>query len=271
MPCSHCAREFSLFHRESACHNCGFGYCSSCLKHKVPSRAPASCFYSLQVLLPKTGKEHKVCSKCHALITAPKPLAPPSPPVALQKRLDKLEPSGVPRGLSHEDQRIAERLERLHQERRGEEVAVPSEHEVRLRLQKLKGTPARAPTSSPARPPDRRTDAERSHDLLQCVTAEVSLTPVLSPEQDIAARLAKLRGELPSATAPASSPASVLGFGVGLETREEKEEGLDEVARLMQKVHQDAEKEAQGALEGLKRDKAIQVLVWRKTLPTCFV
>ena len=106
MPCAHCAREFSLFHREYACPACGFSHCSSCLKYKVCypwnlyDKFLGSTIYC-QVVLPKTGRQEKVCLKCHTLMTTPRPAPPPSPPKALQKRLEKLQPAGVS-GLGRE-------------------------------------------------------------------------------------------------------------------------------------------------------------------------
>ena len=117
MPCQQCTREFSLFHREAACPNCGFGHCSSCLKHKVSIKQVVQQLGHplLQVKVPKLWRECRVCPPCHALLTAVRPLAPPSPPRALQQRLDALPVQGAPRGLGAEDRRIADRLERLHQ------------------------------------------------------------------------------------------------------------------------------------------------------------
>ena len=96
MPCAHCAREFSLFHREYACPGCGFSHCSSCLKYKVshPSNLAWETLHC-QVVLPKTGRQDKVCLKCHTTMTTPRPAPPPSPPKALQQRLEKLQPTGV--------------------------------------------------------------------------------------------------------------------------------------------------------------------------------
>jgi len=253
MPCHHCTREFSFFHREYGCPNCGFGHCSGCLKHKV--------------LLPKTGREDKVCPRCYTTVTTPQSAPPRSPPKALHKRMERIEPSGLPRGLTAEDQRIADRLERLHQERRGEE-RTPTEEEVRQRLQKLKGThttTTSTPGTQASAPP--RTATEQTSDLMSAVTAEVDLdsrrAPVLSPEADIAARLARLKGETEPSVTPSSksdlpNPAHFLEGREGAAKEEEEEEDLDQVARLMVTVQQEAEREAKGALEQLRKDKAIQ-------------
>ena len=221
---------------------------------------------TLQVVLPKTGREAKVCSKCHSRLTA-LPTAAPSPPAALQQRLGRLQPQGAPRGLAPEDQRIAERLERLHKERQGG-GDLPTEDEVRARLQRLKGAPPPLSAPAPHAAPDRRTAAEQTHELLAAVAAEAALEacgrPLLSPEQDVAARLARLRGQPePGARggqerAQVVEPRALLGGQQGEEEEQEKEESLDEVARLMGQVQREAEREARGAVEELRRDKAIQ-------------
>ena len=95
------------------------------------------------------------------------------------------------------------------------------------------------------------------------MSAEVALEarlPVLSPEQDIAARLARLRGETEPRLGRQSvvqqpEPSQYLGSSQG--GGEEQE--LDQVARLMVAVQREAEREARGALEELERDQEIQV------------
>lgn len=255
MGCAHCAREFSLFHREYACPACGFSHCSSCLKYKV--------------VLPKTGRQDKVCLKCHTVMTTPRPAPPPSPPKALQQRLEKLQPAGVPKGLGAEDQRIAERLERLHKERK-EKNQLPSEDEVRARLDRLKGVPhsdekgAEQQQAQFYRPPDTRTSTEQVNHLVSATSAKVDLEArhvVLSPEEDIAGRLAKLRGEpTPDFSSKQDSmPDPNLYLSAGdQKAHDGGEEGVDEVARLMAKVEQEAEREAKAAIEEIARDKAIQ-------------
>jgi len=270
MGCAHCAREFSLFHREYACPACGFSHCSSCLKYKVVS--------------PKTGRQEKVCLKCHTLMTTTqRPAPPPSPPKALQQRLEKLQPSGVPKGLAAEDQRIAERLERLHKERKDRDQ-LPSEDEVRARLNRLKGVAhsdkgvaysdkgaQQADTKGHQaqfyQPPDARTATEQVNHLVTATSAKVDLEArhvVLSPEDDIAGRLARLRGEPKPDLARSKQDLMpdpnlyLSGPGGDDQKAEVGEEGVDEVARLMAKVEQEAEREAKAAIEEVARDKAIQ-------------
>uniref|UniRef100_A0A1I8AAX9 FYVE-type domain-containing protein n=1 Tax=Steinernema glaseri TaxID=37863 RepID=A0A1I8AAX9_9BILA len=55
MPCTSCMTSYSLLRKEQACANCGFGFCSNCLKQSwmFPARAQkplnvcASCFHQL--------------------------------------------------------------------------------------------------------------------------------------------------------------------------------------------------------------------------------
>jgi len=266
MSCYNCTKDFSFFNREHACAKCGFGFCSSCLKHKV--------------LLPNTGtKEQRVCQSCHQLVTRPDTVSKVyAPPEALQKRLDSLSyPGGQPpvtvyrdrihnlkRGLSKDDQKIVDRLSQLQAERKGVK-SVPSEAEVRERLARLKGEFSAAPTN-PLPPPDTRADIQRSEDLVKAVAAEVSLDekhrPVLSPEADIAARLARLRGEPePAPQVPFNSkeknlpdPTQFLSSHVG----DIEGKSLDEVGALMSSMHKAAEKEAALAVQELEKDKALR-------------
>lgn len=120
MSCYNCTKKFGFLCSEKGCPDCGFAFCSGCLKHKVAD-----------------GKATKsVCGGCHkkrqaaAVAGASRPAAPP--PDALEKRLSALENPSVPhpitvytgqsdhsrmgrlkRGLSKEDTVIAERLEKL--------------------------------------------------------------------------------------------------------------------------------------------------------------
>jgi len=200
-------------------------------------------------------------------MTTPRTAPPPSPPKALQQRLEKLQPTGVPKGLAAEDQRIAERLERLHKERK-EKDQLPSEDEVRARLDRLKGVPhsekgVQQHQAQFYQPPDTRTATEQVNHLVTATSAKVNLEArhvVLSPEEDIAGRLARLRGEpKPDFNSKqALMPDPNLYLSAGDQEAQRGEEGVDEVARLMAKVEQEAEREARAAIEEIARDKAIQ-------------
>lgn len=54
MSCYNCAKDFSLFNREKACKNCGFGFCGKCLPHRA-------------AVLP-TGAEEAVCRACFRIL-----------------------------------------------------------------------------------------------------------------------------------------------------------------------------------------------------------
>jgi len=174
----------------------------------------------------------------------------------------------VPKGLAAEDQRIAERLERLHKERK-EKDQLPSEDEVRARLDRLKGVPHSEKGAQQQqqaqfyKPPDTRTPTEQVNHLVTATSAKVDLEArhvVLSPEEDIAGRLARLRGEPKPdfSSKQALMPDPNLYLSAGDQKAHGGEEGVDEVARLMAKVEQDAEREAKAAIEEIARDKAIQ-------------
>ena len=53
MSCTNCTKGFSLFTREHGCPNCGFSFCSSCLKH------------SITIKDNKGNKQVKVCLTCY--------------------------------------------------------------------------------------------------------------------------------------------------------------------------------------------------------------
>ncbi|XP_069682704.1 abscission/NoCut checkpoint regulator isoform X6 [Periplaneta americana] len=144
MSCHGCTSKFSLFNKEKGCPNCGFSYCSKCLKFKVS--------------VPKLdGSEHKVCRMCLSALSENSEKAKSAeeeycPPESFLTRLESLENPARPpitlyrqnsrmqqlkKGLSQEDCEIAERLERLREERKRQPI--PSEEEVAKRLAILKG------------------------------------------------------------------------------------------------------------------------------------
>jgi len=129
-----------MFHRERACTKCGFGFCAECVKYRA--------------VIPGTGsKESRVCAACCNSINNPeKVVRSYAPPAALQKRLEALESPGGPpvivytenrkmaslrRGLSTDDQKILDRLQKLQKERKEKDRA-PSDSELKDRLDKLK-------------------------------------------------------------------------------------------------------------------------------------
>ena len=240
MSCSKCTKKFGLFSREAACPGCGYSVCSACLKHSV--------------LLPGKPKPVKVCNSCHEQQHGLSPARPP--PDALLKRLEGPRPGGGQAGPGTEDDRLAARLAALGRDR----AAPPSAMEVQARLDKLKGVRAAAP--APLRPPDTRGAVEQQRDLLAGLQAEVELErrlPVLSPDQEIAARLARLRGEQP---APVTNT-NTIDHASFLHLDQDSSSDLasmevDEVAKLLRSVDKRVEEEAKVALTELEKDKKIQ-------------
>ena len=167
--------------------------------------------------------------------------------------------------LGPEDQKIADRLSALHKERQ-EMSNLPSEEEVRNRLEKLKGTRTRPDNTAHYQAPDTRTSGQRADELFTALTAEVELEarlPVLTPDQEIAARLAKLRGEpAPVATQGPKyadiDPAAFMQSGAGSDI---ENMNMDEVAKLMETVDKNVQLEARAALSELQKDRVIQVSI----------
>jgi len=264
MSCYNCTKEFTFLNRERGCANCGFGFCSKCLKNKI--------------LIPKIGQVKPVCDSCKDLIQNPDKLRSYAPPEALQKRLENLEGPVQPpitvyrqnskianlrRGLSQDDQGIVDRLEKLKEERKENEKAT-TDSEVAERLAKLKGSKTIDDDNKPFyQAPTNKTEAEKTKDLLEATNDEIQLdmkNRKLSPEDDISARLAKLRGqEAPPASAETNKmpdPLSVLGQNKNLDNLEDMD--MDDVAKLLDAVNKDVELEAKAALSNLNKDKEIR-------------
>ena len=142
--CHGCGSKFSFFTKEKGCKNCGFSFCKNCLPKKAP--------------VPKhKNKMEEVCVKCYELLLGK---AQPgqssgkfSPPENFKKRVAALNDPNVAKpltthvtvqhkgnigasggvekmpkykGMSKEDLAIAERLEKLKQERAAKAGPVPS-------------------------------------------------------------------------------------------------------------------------------------------------
>lgn len=200
MPCSRCGCDFGLFKKEHSCKNCGYAFCGSCLskKAKLPNKGD--------------GKPVSVCNKCFQCIekNSGNPVADStgniSPPAALVRRMEELESKGatanykVNRLDSHKpnniDLEISKRLENL----RGNQPPAASVEEIQTRLANMKGvdpniywnksTDKVFKTTLPI------TNVEQSQQLFDRYKAEVEMANNLpDPDEEIAARLAKLRGE----------------------------------------------------------------------------
>merc|ERR1712241_319158 len=151
MSCNTCDKSFGLVRREKDCKNCGFSYCSSCLRYKQ--------------YVAKINQNVKVCGPCNRVLSDPKAKnsTPRSPPSALKKRMDRLHslpdaqhPVTVYKdgavaklrfGLPPQDQEIADRLQHLKSKTGDEATGEVSEDEIRARLNKLQGVDRTATTS----------------------------------------------------------------------------------------------------------------------------
>ncbi|XP_078674151.1 abscission/NoCut checkpoint regulator-like isoform X1 [Branchiostoma floridae x Branchiostoma belcheri] len=197
--CYRCATKFGLFKKEVGCPRCGFAFCSKCVGKSV--------------VLPGQQAAKNVCYRCYDEVTSEKTKTAAgrySPPANFKKRLEKHAaasdrshttaplPGGPVQGRfppGSKDREIAERLQRLKEDRKP--AHIPTEQEMAARLAALKGTDKPPPSqqditdrlailqgrdpaasqasSSLLQPTQKRTDVERVDSLLNQIGEEVSL------------------------------------------------------------------------------------------------
>ncbi|NWT52388.1 ANCHR regulator, partial [Erythrocercus mccallii] len=301
--CYGCASKFSVFKKEATlsclsllslqfgCKNCGRSFCSGCR--------------SFSAVVPRCGNtQQKVCKQCHGKLTgesSQSSSAKWSPPENYKKRVAAFEakqnqlkdqqkaaakPPGQAgcryQGLSKEDRAIAERLERLREERRPKSIPTQAEIEARLaalkedgrgpvpstkemedRLAVLQGRepPSQAPRPV-HQPPDTRSLVQQTDDLLTQLSEEVAIDehyqPRIQPQAVSSQSLNDLSRESEDCVCPANLDPKQL--------EEEKNKLLAEAAAELQEENTRQEKILQVAkrLAALKGEDPEKV-----TLETC--
>ncbi|KAG8190362.1 hypothetical protein JTE90_022009 [Oedothorax gibbosus] len=198
MPCYSCSAEYGLLKKEVGCENCGFSFCSRCCKKQTVSSEDGQ------------SKKIAVCSNCFKQLTGESSSPTKgSPPLAHKKRMEAFKKQSYSvdsetharlksQWSNEKDKALAERLQRLKRDRIKNLL---SEDEIAERLARLKGMdPAKynAPPIQVFRPAEKRTSIEQASNLMQQITEEVNLDfRRVKPEDEIAARLAALRDEVP--------------------------------------------------------------------------
>ncbi|XP_027498091.1 abscission/NoCut checkpoint regulator isoform X1 [Corapipo altera] len=292
--CYGCASKFSVFKKECGCKNCGRSFCSGCR--------------SFTAVVPRCGStQQKVCKQCHEKLTgegSQSSSAKWSPPENYKKRVAAFEakqnqlkeqqkaaakPPGRAgsryQGLSKEDRAIAERLERLREERKPKSIPTQAEIEARLaalkedgrgpipsteemedRLAALQGRDPPSQARRPVhQPPDTRSLVQRTDDLLTQLSEEVAIDehyrPRVQPQAVSSQSLNDLNRESEDCVCPANLDPKQL--------EEEKNKLLAEAAAELQEENTRQEKILQVAkrLAALKGEDPEKVTLENYKLP----
>ncbi|XP_050048050.1 abscission/NoCut checkpoint regulator isoform X1 [Dermacentor andersoni] len=270
MSCTGCSSKFGLLTREHSCPNCQFSYCAKCLKSSV--------------LVPKLGKQHKVCRTCFETLsrTTASKTEEREAPAALQKRMDALNKqqqadhsASRGGGSALQIEEIESRLKKLRQDSKD---VIPIHADIEERLAKLKEVDVsyyrQAPITVYA------TDAEKASSLFAEVMHKVAIDRrraqvIKATTDEMEQRLERLRGlsrdsmdsnlqdtkdntssdaaGVPLATtAPTELHRSTQGVSDGKE-----DQPIDEVARLISEELKAAAESAKKGLEELQKDKEL--------------
>ncbi|NWS80918.1 ANCHR regulator, partial [Toxostoma redivivum] len=304
--CYGCASKFSVFKKEATlscpsllslqcgCKNCGRSFCSGCR--------------SFSAVVPRCGNtQQKVCKQCHGKLTgegSQSSSAKWSPPENYKKRVaafeakqnqlkDKQKAAAKPpgqagcryQGLSKEDRAIAERLERLREERKPKSIPTQAEIEARLaalkedgrgpvpstqemedRLAVLQGRDPPSQAPKPVhQPPDTRSLVQQTDDLLTQLSEEVAIDehyrPRVQPQAVSSQNLNDLNRESEDSVCPANLDPKQL--------EEEKNKLLAEAAAELREENTRQEKILQVAkrLAALKGEDPEKVTLETYKLP----
>lgn len=188
-------------------------------------------------------------------------LPTPAPTITVYKDTPKIK--NLRRGLSVEDEALVNRLNKLKAERKNMNN-IPSESEMAERLAKLKGMNPSDEEANGGRgfhvPPDKRSNVEKSHDLMDQMADEIKIDRLRpKPEDEIEARLARLRGQEPPTKVDNNlniDPSTIVKHSD--ETIADELSNLDDINKLIRELSKEANDEAMAAQKELEKDSEIK-------------
>ncbi|KAF4520016.1 hypothetical protein B566_EDAN007164 [Ephemera danica] len=202
MSCHSCATNFGFLKKEHGCPSCNFAFCGKCLKYESQKFRSAVCRSCSEKMT--TSGEHSSQKKS--------PMDSRPPPDAFLRRLETLEdptrppvtvytqnPNATLQSFQAEqnpvvpsEQEIRGRLQKL----RKRLVAAPSVEEMEERLARLQGMPLKTKAHSIDVAAMPLSGEEQTRKLLEQMHGEAGLDHTSSQEwqKEIEARLARLKG-----------------------------------------------------------------------------